>query len=277
MKISFIGSGRVGSATAFSVIHAVDALDEIVLVDKISDLAKGEAMDLTHAAFAMERGHIGIRGTDKYADTKDTDIFVVTAGLPRKPGQTREELAKANYKIVSSVGKKLKKYSPDAVVITATNPVDAMNYAMWKTTGFARGKIIGMGGVLDSARLHSLGFNGFVVGAHGQDMVSTEDVPATGMEKLVKSAPSVIAKKGGTVFGPALALSRMIYAVVNHTNEVLPCSCVLDGEYRLNNLSIGVPARVGKGGVTEVIEMDLSDDFFKAAESIKEQIGALKL
>lgn len=273
MKITFIGAGRVGSATAFSVIHAVDAVDKIVMLDLLADLAKGEAEDLTHAAHAMERGHVKITGTNDYKETKASDIYVVTAGLARKPGQTREDLAKINYKIINAIGKNIKK----GVIITATNPLDSMNYAMWKATGLPRQKIIGMGGILDTARLHSLGYDGFIIGTHGLGMVPTEKVPAKAMKALNNIAPEIIKRKGGTIYGPAISLSRMIYAIINDTNEVLPCSCILDGEYGLEGLSIGVPANLGRPGIQDIIEIDPPSAFNKSAEAIKSQITALGL
>lgn len=277
MKVSFIGAGRIGSSTAFSVLHAIDSVKDMVILDIMGDLAEGEALDLKHAAYAMERGDVKIKGTTDYKDTKDSDIYVVSAGVARKPGQTREELAAINYKIVKSIGEEIKKYGKDSIVITATNPMDAMNYAMWKTTGFDRKKLIGMGGILDTARLHSLGYDGFVVGAHGENMVTTENLGADVVKKVVAVAPEVIKKKGATFYAPAVALNRMIYAILNDTNEILPCSCVLDGEYGLSGLSIGVPAKLGRKGVAEITELELGEPFNKAADSIKAQIAALGL
>ncbi len=277
MKISFIGAGRVGSAAVFSVIHAIDSIDEIVMVDIKEDIAKGEALDLTHAAYAMERSELKIIGTSDYSKTKNSDVFVVTAGLARKPGQTREELAKTNYKIIKSIAENIKENVKEAIIITATNPMDAMNYTMWKETGFPREKIIGMGGVLDTARMHSIGIDGFVVGSHGIEMVPTEEVTPQQLEDIRGISLSVIKKKGGTVYGPAVALNRMVYAIANDTNEVLPCSCILEGEYETKEVSIGVPARIGKMGIEEIMEIEALEGFSKSVESIKQQIKAINL
>ncbi len=270
MRIAFVGAGRVGSAAAFSVLHAVDTVKEIALLDIDGSRAKGEAEDLTHAAFAMERGNVKITAPKRYPKA---GIFIVTAGLPRKPGQTREELAKTNFPTIQSIARRIKK----GIVITATNPMDAMNYAMWKTTGLPRKRIIGMGGILDTARLHSLGYDGFVLGAHGGGMAPTEPLPPSAFKRLLASAPSVIKKKGGTVYAPAVSITRMVYAIANNTNELLPCSAVLNGEYGLHGLSIGVPVKLGRKGITEITEMPVPPEFHSAARSIKAQIRALKL
>ena len=269
MKVTFIGAGRVGATAAFSAIHAVDSLKEITLVDINHTLAKGEAEDLTHAAYAMERP-MKITASSRYPKA---DIYVVTAGLARKHNQTREELAKTNYSIIHSIGKNIH----SGIVITATNPVDAMNYAMWKTTKLQRKKIIGMGGILDTARLHSLGYDGFVLGAHGDGMAPTEKLPPTARKALLASAPSVIKKKGGTIYAPAVSITRMIYAIANDTKETLPCSAVLNGEYALRGLSIGVPVQLGRKGIEGISELPLPPQFNRAAESIKAQIKAIGL
>ncbi|MCK4327453.1 MAG: malate dehydrogenase [Candidatus Diapherotrites archaeon] len=276
MKISFIGAGRVGSSAAFSVLHSVDAAKEIVLVDVEGGLAEGEAQDLTHAAFAMERGDVKITGSEGYSAAKGSDVCVVTAGIARQEGQSRDELLKTNAGIIRSVAAELKKAAPNAIVITVTNQVDAINYLMWRETGFPREHVVGMSGVLDTARLHSLGFDGFVVGAHGDLMVPTEEVPPDKLEELRATGASVIAKKGATFYGPAVSINRMVYAVANDTQEILPCSCVLDGEYGLTGLSIGVPASIRKGGAVPV-EMDMPPEFSEAAEHIKKQIASLGL
>lgn len=276
MKLTFVGAGRVGSAAAFSVLHAVDAVKDIVMLDMLPILAEGEAEDLTHAAYAMGR-KVKVTGTSDYAATEGSAIYVVTAGFARRPGQSRDDPAKANYSIVRSVGESIAKHSKSAIVITATNPADVMNYVMFKATGFPRERIIGMGGVLDTARLHALGHNGLVVGAHGETMTPTEKIPAEELRRLLDAAPSVIAKKGGTVFGPAVALDRMVYAIANDTKEILPCSCVLDGEFGLHGVSIGVPAVLGRKGVEKISGTPMPEGFAASAEAVKAQIAALGL
>ncbi|MFC2175328.1 malate dehydrogenase, partial [archaeon] len=191
------------------------------------------------------------------------------------PNQTRDDLLKTNAGIITSVAAELKKVAPNAIVITVTNQVDAINYLMWKKTGFPRERVAGMSGVLDTARLHALGFDGFVLGAHGDLMVPTEPIPPNSLKELRAAGASVIEKKGATFYGPAVSINRMVYAIANDTQEVLPCSCVLDGEYGLSGLSIGVPASLGADGIIPV-EMDLPSEFAEAAEHIKKQIASLE-
>jgi malate dehydrogenase len=270
MKISIIGAGRVGAATAFSILHSTDA-DEIALVDIIGDLAKGEALDLEHAAFALGKKTRFVGGGD-YSLAKHSDLSVIIAGKPRTPDMTRLQLAQANAGIVRDVVSKL---DSDKILVV-TNPMDVMTWVAYKASGKLRSKVFGMGGVLDTARYRSLGGKGLVVGEHGDSKALSD---ASLAQKLIDVNNDVIRLKKGTCYGPAASISVMVDAIVNDTGAVLPCSCVLDGEYGLKGIAIGVPAEVGAKGVRP-IEQSLPaaqrKAFLASAEAVRQAISGLQ-
>ncbi|MET1124173.1 MAG: malate dehydrogenase [Archaeoglobaceae archaeon] len=271
MKLGFVGAGRVGSTTAFTCLLLMD-VDEIALVDVAKDLAEGEAMDLRHAAAALDR-YPEIYGGDDYSKLEGSEVIVVSAGMARKPGMTRLDLAEKNASIIRDVAKKLSGF--DSKIIVVTNPMDIMTYVMWRETGKGRNEVFGMGNMLDSSRLkerlHSFGVRNirraWIIGEHGDTMFAARsladfdgEVDWERVEEEVRRvAAEVIAKKGATIFGPAVSIYRMVRAVVEDTGEIIPTSVVLDGEYGIRNVAVGVPAKLSRRGA-EVVELRLSDE-----------------
>ncbi len=276
MKISFIGAGRVGSASAFACIHHLN-IDEIALIDIVEDLAVGEAMDLKHSAFALDK-QIDVMGGSDFSLMKNSDLIVVTAGLPRKPGMSRLDLTVKNAEIIRSVAREIMKNCPGGKVLVVTNPLDIMTYVMWKETGKSRNEVFGMGSLLDTVRLRErLASSGlkpkkaFMMGEHGDSMFSPKsliELEGHELERAVNEtreiAMEVIRRKGATVYAPATCVYRMVRAVIEDTKEEIPTSVVLDGEYGIKDVAVGVPAIIGRNGVERIIEYDLSDDDLKS-------------
>ena len=286
MKLGFVGAGRVGSTTAFTCIMNLD-VDTIALVDIAEDIAIGEAMDLTHAASAIDKYPEIVGGSD-YGLLKGSDVIVVTAGLARKPGMTRLDLATKNAGIIKDVAKRIAKNSPESKIIVVTNPMDIMTYIMWKESGKKRNEVFGMGSILDSARLkerlHSVGVDvkkAFIIGEHGDSMFipwsiveMSGDVDKNDILNQVRSvAAEVIKRKGATIFGPAVCIYRMVRAVVDDTKEEIPTSVVLQGEYGINDVAVGVPAVLGKNGIEEIVEYELKEE---EIEALKNSASILK-
>uniref|UniRef100_A0A7C4WB85 Malate dehydrogenase n=1 Tax=Geoglobus ahangari TaxID=113653 RepID=A0A7C4WB85_9EURY len=293
MKLGFVGAGRVGATAAFTCLLNMD-VDEIALVDIVEDLAVGEAMDLSHAAAGIDKFPKIVGGSD-YSLLKGSDIIVVTAGLARKPGMTRLDLATKNADIIKDVAKKIMANSPESKILVVTNPLDVMTYVMWKETGKPRNEVFGMGNLLDSARLKERLYNqgarnirkAWIIGEHGDSMFimwSTANFDGeVDREKTLEQvrfvAAEVIKRKGATVFGPAVAICRMVNAVVNDTKEEIPTSVVLQGEYGIENVAVGVPTILGKNGVEKIVEYDLPPEELKAlknsAKILRERLNEL--
>lgn len=280
MKISFIGTGRLGSAIAYTT--ALRGLgDEIVAVDLLEDLAKGQTSDMRHAVEFKIPVRIRQAG---YEATRDSDVVVVTAGKPRSPGMTRLDLLETNVAIMRDIAGRVRDFAPEAVMINLTNPMDVLNYIATRETGFRRTRVIGSGGMLDTARfrtaladhlgVHPTAVQAFVLGEHGDSQVpvwsrvevdgdavtlSEEDRQAIrGISR--ESAMSVIEGKKATEFGPANCTADMIEAIVEDRGVLIPSSIAAKGEYGLKELSIGMPVVLGEGGVKEVMEWDLAED-----------------
>jgi L-lactate dehydrogenase len=293
-KISIIGMGRVGSATAYTVAHKRLA-DEIVVLDILKDLVEGHALDLAHSMAWDGQGKLS---HGDYPDIQGSRIILVCAGTPRKPGMDRMELASTNASVIKDIAASIRKHAPDAIVITLTNPVDVMNYLVWKTTGFPRERVIGQGGVLDSLRfrwaisktlgIHASEVEAYVLGEHGSSKVPvfsrilvngkpkklsiSERMKVT--EDMERSNEAVIKKKGATEFAPAQALTRMVEAIISDKKEAMPCSVVLKGEYGLNDVSLGVPVILGRNGMEKIEEWPLEHSeeasLARSAEIIKD-------
>ncbi|HIP24889.1 MAG TPA: malate dehydrogenase [Archaeoglobus profundus] len=285
MKLGFIGAGRVGSISAFTCIQHMD-IDEIVLIDIAEDLAIGEAMDLTHAAAALNKYPKIVGGSD-YSLLRGCDMVVVTAGLARKPGMSRLDLAAKNAEIIRDIAKKLIQYAPESKVLVVTNPVDVMTYIMWKESGKPRNEVFGMGSLLDTSRLKVVLKekieNVFIMGEHGDSMFLPKTIADLNFNKAVEEIKSVatkiIEKKGATTFGPAVCVYRMIKAVIMDTKEELPVSAVLQGEYGIEDVAMGVPVILGKNGIEKIVEYKWSEEDINAlkrsAEIIKEKLKEL--
>jgi malate dehydrogenase len=303
--ITIVGSGKVGGAAAlFTALRKLS--DDILLLDVVQGLPQGEAMDLNH--MLSEKGiDVNIRGSNDYSEMKGSDIVVVVAGSGRKPGMTRMDLLKINASIVKGVVENIKKYAKDSLIIPVTNPLDPMAYLTYKISGFQKNRVFGMGGMLDLSRFmqfihQETGFSrdsirALVIGEHGENMLplarysTVSGIPLTSLlskqklEEIVQNTRQVAAKvielKGATVHAPGNAISSIIEAVVRDTKQVIPVATFLDGEYGYSDVTIGVPAVIGKGGVEKIIEIDLDSNekewFKKGIESVKTAISGLEL
>ena len=303
--ITIIGSGKVGGAAAlFTALRKVT--DEILLLDVVQGLPQGEAMDLNH--MLAERGiDVNIRGSNDYSEMKGSEIVVVVAGSGRKSGMTRMDLLKINASIVKGVVENIRKFAKDSMIIPVTNPLDPLAYLTYKVSGFEKNRVFGMGNMLDLSRFvefihestrysrHSI--RAMVIGEHGENMLpmprysTVSGIPLISIlseekiEGIVQDTRQVAAKvielKGATVHAPGNAISTIIEAVVRDTKQVIPVATYLDGEYDHSNVSIGVPAVIGKNGVEKVVELDLNSNekewFKKGIDSVKSAISNLQL
>lgn len=282
-KVTVVGAGQVGATAAFALL--TKQLADVVLVDVAEGLPQGKALDMMHAR-SVERFGPRVIGTNDYADTAGSDIVVVTAGLPRKPGMTRDDLLAANSAIVRSVFESAYAVSPDAIFICVTNPLDVMTYLARNVTGLPHERIFGMGGVLDSARFaYAIAerldvpisdVDALACGAHGDAMVPlpghsfvagqplTSLLDEQGVEDLVQrtifGGAEVVAllKTGSAFYAPAMSVASMVAAVLNDAGTVHPSCVYLDGEYGIRDVYMSVPARLGKAGVLEIPELELS-------------------
>ena len=303
--ITIIGSGKVGGAAAlFSALKRLD--DQILLLDIVKGLPQGEAMDINH--MLSEQGvDVEVRGSNDYSEMKGSDIIVVVAGSGRKPGMTRMDLLKINVGIVKNVVENIKKYANDSMIIPVTNPLDPMAYICYKVSGFEKNRVFGMGGMLDISRFkqfiheatgHSRdSIRALVIGEHGENMLplprfsSVAGIPLTSLlskeklDELVQNTREIAAKvielKGATIHAPGNGISAIIDAVVNDRKQVLPVATYLDGEYGHSDVTVGVPAVIGKNGVEKIIELDLNgeekDLFNKGVESVKNAISSIEI
>ncbi len=302
--ITIIGSGKVGGDVAlFSALKRLD--DQILLLDVVEGLPQGEAMDINH--MLSEQGiDVDVKGSNDYADMKGSNIVVVVAGSGRKPGMTRMDLLKINASVVKSVVGNIKKYADDSIIIPVTNPLDPMAYVTYKVSGFDRSRVFGMGGMLDLSRFkqfiheatgHSRdSIRALVIGEHGENMLplprfsSVSGIPLSTflpkekLDELVQNTKQVAAKvielKGATVHAPGNAISAIVESVVKDRKQVMPVATYLDGEYGHSDVTIGVPAVIGKKGVEKIIELDLNDEenqvFAKGVESVKSAISSIE-
>jgi malate dehydrogenase len=303
-KVTVIGAGNVGATTAQQIIET--GLADVVLVDIVEGLPQGKALDLLEAA-PVAGYDVRITGTNDYADTAHSKIIVVTSGLARQPGMSRDDLMARNAGIVESVVKQAAPLSPGAIIIVVTNPLDAMCHVALKASGFPPERVIGMAGVLDSARFRAFiaeelqvsvrDIRAFVLGGHGDTMVPlprystvggvpmTELMSAERVEALVErtrnGGAEVVAllKTGSAYYAPAASVVEMIEAILRDRRRVLPCAAYLRGEYGMTDLYMGVPIVLGNGGVERIIEISLTDDeraaFNRSADSVRELIAKL--
>lgn len=303
--ITIIGSGKVGGdAALFSALKRLD--DQILLLDVAEGLPQGEAMDINH--MLSEQGiDVEVKGSNNFADMKDSNIVVVVAGSGRKPGMTRMDLLKINATVVKSVVENIKKYANDSIIIPVTNPLDPMAYVTYKVSGFDRSRVFGMGGMLDLSRFRQFiheatghsrdSIRALVIGEHGENMLplprfsSVSGIPLSSLlpkqklDELVQNTKQVAAKvielKGATVHAPGNAISAMIESVVRNRRQVIPVATYLDGEYGHSDVTIGVPAVIGKNGVEKIIELELNDEerqvFDTGIQSVKSAISGIQI
>ena len=283
-KIALIGAGNIGGTLAHLCV--LKGLGDVVLFDVIDGLPQGKALDMLEAG-PIEGYDANITGTTSYADIADADVCIVTAGVARKPGMSRDDLLGINCKIMSDVSSNIKQYAPDSLVIVITNPLDAMVTLTKRVTGFPKNRVVGQAGVLDSARYRTfiaqeLGVSvqnvtAMVLGGHGDDMVPVRSYCQVGgipVEKLISAARlekieqrtrqaggEIVAllKTGSAFYSPASAAVQMAAAYLQDRKQILPCAAYLEGEYGIDGVYFGVPVSIGAGGVERVIEVDLSD------------------
>jgi len=299
MKVTVVGSGFVGQTTAMRILEK--GLAEVCLIDIVEGLPQGLALDLREAA-PVERYEPDIVGTNDYADTAGSDVVVITAGFPRQPGMSRMDLLGRNAGIMRGVIEQLVPGSPAAILIVVTNPLDEMTFLAAEASGFPRARVMGMAGVLDSARLRSfiaeeLGVSPLVVeaitlGSHGDAMVAlprhaTVDgrplpdlVDGPTLDRLFQrtrdGGAEIVAllKKGSAYYAPSASIARMVEAIARDTKEVLPVCAWATGEYGIAEVYVGVPAKIGRGGVEEIVELDLDASELQALRSAAEGIRA---
>ncbi|SIS49617.1 malate dehydrogenase [Salimicrobium salexigens] len=306
-KVSVIGAGFTGATTALMI--AQKELADVVLVDvpDQEDPAKGKALDMFEAS-PVQGFDAKIKGTSDYADTKGSDVVVITAGIARKPGMSRDDLVNTNAGIMQKVTKEVVKYSPECYIIVLTNPVDAMTYSVFRESGFPKHRILGQSGVLDTARFRSFiaeelnvsvkDVTGFVLGGHGDDMVPMIRYSSVGgvpLHKLISSEriEEIIErtrKGGGEIVGllgngsayyaPAASIVQMVEAIIKDQRRLLPAIAYLEGEYGYDGIYLGVPVIIGGDGVEEIIELDLTgeekDQLDKSADSVRKVLDILK-
>jgi malate dehydrogenase len=306
MKVTVVGAGAVGASCA-EYIAIKNFAEEVVLVDIKEGFAEGKAMDLMQCA-SLNGFDTKITGvTNDYSKTADSDVAVITSGIPRKPGMTREELISTNAGIVKLVAENLIKNSPNVTIIVVSNPMDTMAYLAHKATNLPKNKIIGMGGALDSARFKyrlaealacpASDVDGMVIGGHSDTgmlpltrIATRNSVPvseflsADKLEKVkeeTKVGGATLTKLLGTSawYAPGAAVSAMVHAIANDSHKMFPCSCLLDGEYGLKDISIGVPAIIGRNGIERIVEINLNDaekaKLTESAEAVRKTNGLL--
>ena len=287
-KVTVVGAGNVG-ATVANVLAHKDVVNEIVLLDLKGDFAKGKALDSWQQA-PIDYYSTKLTGTDKYKDTKGSDVVVITAGIPRKPGMSRDDLMGINAKIVTDVTKSILKYTKNPIIIVVSNPLDVMSFAAWKASGLDSSRVFGMAGILDTARYRAflateLGVSpkdlqAVLMGGHGDTMVplprytTVAGIPVTEMiEKDKLKAIVERTKKGGgelvklmgtsAWYAPGAAAAQMVESIIRDENRIFPCCVRLTGQYGLKNMFLGVPVQLGKKGISKVIELNLNKSEMK--------------
>lgn len=306
-KVSVIGSGFTGATTALMI--AQKELGDVVLVDipNMEDPTKGKALDMLEAS-PVQGFDANITGTSNYEDTKDSDLVIITAGIARKPGMSRDDLVNTNAKIMKAVTKDIVKYSPDCFIVVLTNPVDAMTYSVFKESGFPKERVIGQSGVLDTARFRTFvaqelnlsvkDVTGFVLGGHGDDMVPLIRYSYAGgiplenllskdrldaiVERTRKGGGEIVnlLGNGSAYYAPAASLTVMAEAILKDQRRVLPAIAYLEGEYGYTGIYLGVPTVIGGNGLEKIIELDLAEEekaaLDKSADSVKNVLQVLQ-
>jgi malate dehydrogenase len=297
-KVTVVGSGNVGATGAHWI--AAKELADVVLIDILEGVPQGKSLDLLEA-MPIEKKDSHVVGTNDYADTANSDIVVITAGVPRKPGMSRDDLLNTNHKIMKDVVTKVVQYSPNCILIIVSNPLDAMAQAAYKMSGFPRERVIGMAGVLDSSRFRTFiaqelnvsveNVTAFVLGGHGDTMVplarysTVAGIPITELmngetiERLVKRTRDGGAeivkylKTGSAYYAPSAAFTEMVEAILKDKKKILPCAAYLNGEYGIKGLFVGVPCKLGEKGIEQIVEIKLSAN---EQEALEKSAGAVK-
>ncbi len=304
-KVTVVGAGNVG-ATVANVLAHKDIVKEIVLLDLKGDFAKGKALDTWQQA-PIDSYSTMITGTDNYKDTKNSDIVVITAGIPRKPGMSRDDLISTNAKIVGMVTKSIMKHSKNPIIIVVSNPLDVMTYAAYKASGLKPNRVFGMAGILDTARYRAFlatelnvspkDLSAVLMGGHGDTMVplprytTVAGIPVTELiEKDKLNAIVQRTKKGGgelvglmgtsAWYAPGAAAAQMVESIVKDDNRIFPCCTWLSGQYGLKDMFLGVPVKLGKNGINQLIELKLNKtemkSLHKSADAVREVLNSYK-
>lgn len=303
-KVTIVGAGNVGATAAHWI--ASKELADVVLVDIVEGVPQGKALDLSQAA-PIDGFDVRVVGSNSYEETANSDIVIITAGQPRKPGMSRDDLLKINAEIVGNVTDQIVKYSPNCFIIVVSNPLDAMTQLAWRRSGFPKNRVMGMAGVLDSARMRHFiaeelnvsveNVTAFVLGGHGDTMVPlprystvagipiTELIPKERLDEIVKRTANGgaeivnLLKTGSAYYAPSLAAVEMAEAILKDKKKILPCAVYLEGEYGINNLFVGVPVKLGKNGVEQIIEISLTNEeraaLHKSAAAVQELVSIL--
>ena len=309
-KIALIGGGNIGGTLAY--IAASKEIGDIVILDRSKEFAAGKALDIEESLPVMKKD-VTLIGTDDYSDIKDSDLVIITAGVTRKPGMSRDDLLSVNAGVIKIVAEGVKKYAPNAFVIVITNPLDAIVYAFLKYSGFSRKKVVGMAGVLDSARFNLFlarelsvsvrDITSFVLGGHGDtmvplirytnvggvpllDLIKQDIITSNKVQEIVERTKSggaeivKLLKSGSAFYAPATSAIRMAESYLNNNRQLFPCSVYLEGEYNLNDTCMGVPAFIGSAGVEDIIQIDFNKEeriiFDKSVEAVNNLITAMK-
>ena len=304
-KISLIGAGQIGGTLAHLI--SVKELADVVLFDVAEGLAKGKALDIAQSN-AVDGFNVNLSGTNNYKDTKNSDVIIITAGVPRKPGMTRDDLLGTNLKIIKQVAEGIKKTSPNAFVICITNPLDVIVMALQKYSGFPTNKVVGMAGILDTARfkyflsqelkIASKNIESLVLGGHGDTMVPmpnhttikgkplkqflNEEKLNLIIDRTRKGGAEIIKflEKGSAFYAPAASGVEMAESYLKDFKKILPCAAYLNGEYGISNIYAGVPVKIGKNGVEKIIEINLSSEekkqFNNSIKAVQELFDAAK-
>jgi malate dehydrogenase len=303
-KLTIVGAGNVGATTAHWI--SSKELADVVLIDILEGIPQGKGLDLLQA-MPIEKRDSYVSGTNDYKDTANSDIVVITAGIPRKPGMSRDDLLNTNFGIMKSVVGDVVKYSPNCILIIVSNPLDAMAQTAYKLSGFPRERVIGMAGILDSARFRAFiamelkvsveNVTAFVLGGHGDTMVPlprystvagipvTELIEPAKLDAIVKRTRDGGAeivkylKTGSAYYAPSAATTEMVEAILKDKKKILPCAAYLQGEYGINGLFVGVPVKLGAKGIEQIIEIELTPEekaaLDKSAAAVKELVTVI--
>jgi malate dehydrogenase len=306
-KITVVGGGNVG-ATAAQRIAEKQLAEEVVLVDVVEGMPQGKALDMWESG-PVESFDTKVIGTNDYEATAGSDVVVITAGLPRKPGMSRDDLLAKNFEIVETVTKNVAAKSPDSILVIVSNPLDVMAYAAYKASGFPKERVVGMAGILDTARFRNFiaqeldvsmkDVQALVLGGHGDSMVpmvrysTVAGIPIADLipqdrvdaivERARKGGGEIVAllKTGSAYYAPSAAAVEMVDAIAKNRKRVLPCAAYLEGEYGVNGVYVGVPVKLGSKGIEQIIELKLNEEELaalkKSADGVAENIGKLKI
>jgi len=304
-KVTVVGAGNVGATTALRISQL--GYTDVVLVDVVEDLPQGKSLDMLEAGPVLGTD-AKITGSNGYEESADSDVVVITAGIARRPGMSRDDLLLTNMKITSSVTEQVVKYSPNCIIIAVTNPLDAMVQNVYETSGFPRNRVFGMAGILDTARFRTFiaeeldvsveDVQALVLGGHGDDMVplvrytSVGGIPLSELmaeekvDQLVRRTRQgggeivALLKEGSAFYAPSAAITQMVEAILLDKKRILPCCAYLEGEFGINGLCVGVPVKLGAGGLGKIMEIALTEDerlaLGHSAASVQELVEVMK-